>query len=80
MDNARDIQSLHIGRAEQENLDMLGKGEARVSALDDHEIHIAEHTAFVLSQEMESKDDSLKERVTQHICEHKSNLRGGENE
>ena len=79
VDNARDIQSLHIGRAEQENLDMLSKKEASVSTLDDHEIHIAEHTAFILSQEMECKDESLRERVTQHICEHQ-NLRGGQNE
>lgn len=79
VDNARDIQTLHIGRAEQENLDLFSKGRAEVSELDDHEIHIAEHTAFILSQEMESKNESLKEAVSQHICEHKKYL-GGTNE
>ncbi len=80
VDNARDITAMHTGRAEQENIDILGKKAVSVSDLDDHEIHIAEHTAFILSQFLEGKGDSVKEKVTQHICEHKKYLTGEENE
>ncbi len=70
-ENARDISSLHIAKASEENLVM--KGEAvEVDSYDDHELHITEHTRFLLSEEFKrQKDTSVKERLEAHLAAHK---------
>ena len=71
-ENARDISSLHIAKAREENLDMIG-AETEIDTYDDHELHIVEHTRFLLSAEFKKRKDkkSLKERYVRHIEEHK---------
>ena len=73
VDNARDLNSLHIARAEGENIDLLNKKKCEVSYIDDHKLHIEEHTAFALSQNL-LNDKDIKENVVQHICEHRAKL------
>ena len=55
-ENAQDINELHLKRAASENLKMIESGET-ISPLevDEHDIHITEHTAFLLGGEFEKK-------------------------
>ena len=71
-ENARDISALHIARAGEENLEMKGK-EVAVECYDDHDIHIVEHTRFLLSAEFKRmpKNEELKARYVAHLEEHK---------
>lgn len=73
IDNALDTESLHIGKAEEENISGF-KDEIPVDEYDDHEIHIAEHTRFLLSSESEDirNDPERKERAVSHLKLHKS--------
>ncbi len=67
-----DIASLHSARAERENANILG---AEVSEVDDHELHIAEHTKYFLSSdfaEMVKKEQGVKETLLAHIRQHKN--------
>ncbi len=67
-ESARDISSLHIRKAEKENL-MLAQGDVEADAYDDHALHIAEHTRFLLSG---GEDDrAVKERILRHLGSHR---------
>lgn len=74
-DNVQDLTSLHISRAQAENLEMQ-KNYVPVEDYDDHSVHIAEHIRFLLSGELELVKDraATKENVVKHIKEHKSFL------
>ncbi len=83
-ENAKDISALHIAKAGEENLEMK-KRAAAPDGYDDHELHILEHTRFLLSDEFKklvSKDAGreLKKRYTEHIEEHKRLARAGAGE
>jgi hypothetical protein len=74
-ENAQDINELHLKRASNENLKFL-EGESRLEPLeiDDHDIHITEHTALMLSGEFEKKqtnNPNITENVLKHIRKHK---------
>lgn len=71
VDNARDISSLHINKAEKENIGFLNKEYIAPSDIDDHGLHVSEHTAFVLSDELDDKDGTIKQMIMKHILEHK---------
>ena len=75
IDNSRDLDALHMGKAEAENLRFM-KGEVSADEYDDHNLHIAEHTRFILSSESENlrKDPKKKQYVINHIREHKKFL------
>ena len=77
IDNALDIESLHIGKAETENLSAF-ENQTQVDEYDDHEIHIAEHTRFMLSVESEGvrKDPQKKKFAIEHLRAHKLALAG----
>lgn len=69
-ENARDISALHIIKAEEENVELM-RNSVAVDGYDDHELHIVEHTRFLLSGEYKKRENSaLKERVCEHIAEH----------
>ena len=71
-ENVRDISSLHIGKASEENRALL-KGDANVDFYDDHDLHILEHTRFLLSDEFKrKKDDKIKQRFCLHMAEHET--------
>ncbi|MCQ2602437.1 MAG: hypothetical protein MJ193_00775, partial [Clostridia bacterium] len=68
-ENGRDIDDAHSKKAERENLE-LEKKKIIPDILDDHNIHILEHTKLAVSSKCE-KDKKFKERVIEHINEHK---------
>ncbi len=68
-----DYAKLHHTRAQKENA-FVTKKALEVNEMDDHEIHIEEHSRFCLSGEFENlckKDCGLKEKLIGHIREHK---------
>lgn len=73
IDNTLDIESLHINKADEENLSGFKK-PIGVDEYDDHELHIAEHTRFLLSAESEGvrKNPETKENALEHLRAHKS--------
>ena len=74
-ENARDISSLHIAKAVEENL-ALKSNTVGVDEYDDHTLHIEEHTRFLLSEEfkrLRSKEET-KARFVEHIREHKKQI------
>ncbi len=64
-EQSRDLTDMHVKVARRENLS-VGNAELKVSETDDHDVHIAEHTAEVLS--------SPSEELTAHIREHRRYL------
>ncbi len=74
-ENARDISSLHVAKASEENLTMK-KGEAEVDSYDDHALHLGEHTRFLLSEEFKkSPDIAVKKRFEAHMAAHKQKIK-----
>jgi len=73
VDNARDLNALHVSRAEAENVELMQNKKCKVSLIDDHKLHVEEHTAFALSQNLLGKEN-IMENVIQHICEHKAKI------
>lgn len=74
-ENAQDINELHVKKAASENLKFLeGKTDIAPLEVDDHDIHITEHTSFMLGGEFEKKlknNPKLVEMVLNHIRKHK---------
>ena len=76
-ENAQDITDLHIRKADKENLAMLEGEDRQVSEIDDDNLHINEHTAFMLGQDYEKKckkDKTIEARFLDHIRAHKSKM------
>ena len=73
IDNTLDIESLHINKADEENLSGFKK-TIGVDEYDDHELHIAEHTRFLLSAESEGvrNNPETKENALEHLRAHKT--------
>ncbi len=71
-ENSKDISSLHIAKAGEENL-VLKTEEVEPDCYDDHELHISEHTRFLLSAEFKAckKQDEIKKKFISHIEKHK---------
>ncbi len=67
-ESARDISSLHLKKAERENL-ILAQRDVEADVYDDHELHIAEHMRYLLSGGEENQ--AVKERVLRHIRSHR---------
>ncbi len=63
----RDLGELHRSRAGQENV-RLRKQSVEVKSYDDHDTHVAEHTAFLLSEEISPETEK---RICAHIDMHK---------
>ena len=71
-ENARDISALHIAKASEENLELKGAC-IDPDTYDDHDLHINEHTRFLLSAEFKRyhEKERLKTHYVQHIELHK---------
>lgn len=69
-DSIQDITPLHIKKADEENINVKTQKIA-VSEIDDHDIHILEHTKFLLSSSAKELDDKLIQAIKAHILEHK---------
>lgn len=77
-ENARDISSLHIAKAGEENLGMKER-ETEPDSYDDHELHIKEHIRFLLSEEFKKcGSERVKARFLSHIEKHKKLKRAGQ--
>lgn len=73
-DNTVDLQSLQINRAKEENINASKNNELEVMSIDDHKIHIDEHTAYILGADIKKKINykKIKENLLKHIEEHKN--------
>ena len=76
-ENAVDIHSLQINRAKEENIAIANNQDVKILPIDDHKIHIDEHTAYILGGEIKKKINSQKiiEKLLKHIEEHKKLLK-----
>lgn len=73
-ENSQDINELQTKRASEENVNLLKNQKLRVLEIDDHDLHIKEHIAFMLGGEFfkkSEKDKTLEEKMLSHIREHK---------
>lgn len=71
-ENSQDINDLHTKRASGENLEMLKGKMQEVLEVDNHDLHIAEHTAFMIGNDfMKKADKKTKEMFLEHIRLHK---------
>lgn len=75
-ETSRDLNTLHRNSAIKENNKLLHNSQIKSPyEIDDHDIHISEHIAFVLSGEFEKyKNDELETKMLNHINKHKSML------
>lgn len=69
-ENAQDVAQLHLRRAQEENLDV---DKAEILEVDDHKIHVEEHTRYVVSGQADA-DKKYREKILQHVREHKKYL------
>lgn len=69
-ENAQDLTTLHINKAAEENL-KFSEDDVSVDDYDDHELHISEHTRYLLSGEISGKEyEKTKKRAVKHLAEH----------
>ena len=53
-ENGQDVKDLHIKKADNENLKMLDGVISKVSEIDDDNLHLNEHIAFMLGEDFEN--------------------------
>ncbi len=69
-ENARDISTLHIAKASEENLQLKTQA-VEPDGYDDHALHLAEHTRFLLSEQFKkTKDGEVKKLFMAHMAAH----------
>ncbi len=68
-ENSLDISQMHIKKAIKENLELTDIVPLEV---DDHQIHIEEHTKFLLSDESKKFSKQHKKKLQDHILAHRS--------
>lgn len=74
-ETAQDINELHIKKADKENFKLLDGININPSEIDDHELHINEHIAFMLGEDFEkrkAKNSKIEGIFLAHIKAHKS--------
>lgn len=75
LSGAQDLTNLHADKAQRENLNMQKK-DCDPEEFDDHEIHIAEHTRFLLGENFDGKQE-YKNKIMAHLRKHKLLLAAG---
>lgn len=65
-ENGRDLSDLSIKAAMKENLTIGGGGNVEVSEADEHELHIQEHTKYLIGEHKGAPD-----KILEHIRLHK---------
>ena len=68
-EDSRDIDELHLKKAQRENNDLIKKSVVPDS-VDKHSLHIDEHTKMLITKSV-SENAKLKARVLEHINSHK---------
>ncbi len=69
LDSRKNISRLHEDKAKKEN-DIIRKEVLEIDVIDDHNIHIDEHTRYFLS-EFDELTKEEREKIIYHISEHK---------
>lgn len=75
-ESIQDLSALHIKRAIKENLELTHETLIPLD-IDDHELHILEHTKFLLSSEAHKCDSAHIDAIKNHILEHNVMLFAG---
>ena len=70
LENANDLTNLHSQRANGENVEINEKIPI-CEEYDDHEVHVTEHTRFLLSNTVEKIGEQAKQRLIEHLNQHK---------
>ncbi|MBR6779082.1 MAG: hypothetical protein IKM43_02940 [Clostridia bacterium] len=72
-ENTVDLNALQIQKAKEENISATNADKVEILPIDDHKIHIDEHTAYILGGEIKRKLNSKQiiARLLKHIEEHK---------
>lgn len=70
-ESARALDELHLLKAEKEN---LSQEKIEVEEVDDHTLHITQHTKAIISEEYSFSDEKKKELI-EHIRDHKRFIR-----
>ena len=73
-ESAQDINELHIKKADKENFKLLDGINLKPSEIDDHELHINEHVAFMLGEDFEkkkAKNPKIEQIFLEHVKAHK---------
>ncbi|MBQ8468677.1 MAG: hypothetical protein IJ542_02855 [Clostridia bacterium] len=73
-ENSQDISIMHSKKAIKENLN-IEEVESPLE-VDDHKIHIEEHTRFLISDESKKFSDEHNQKILEHIKQHKKLLNG----
>ncbi len=72
-ENAQDTNDLHIKKAEKENIELVCGKEISPLEIDNHQLHIDRHIAYMLSGDYEERADAkAEERFLAHIRQHKN--------
>lgn len=69
-ESARSTEELHIKKAIRESEDVLLGKDITIDEIDNHSLHIDEHTKYIVSSEY-SITDKQKEKIIKHIREHR---------
>ena len=72
-ENSQDISVMHSKKAIKENLKI--SDELEPLEIDDHAIHIEEHTRFLISDDAEKFSSEHKQKILEHIKKHKEMLK-----
>lgn len=76
-ENSVDIHSLQINRAKEENLELTKGKDLELLPIDDHKIHIEEHTAYILGSDLRKHKNYkvILDKLLAHIERHKQALK-----
>lgn len=77
-DRAKDLNELHTKRANSENLKLMSGENINIKPIDNHELHINTHIAYMLSGDFENCDSKIEKKFLDHIEAHKKALKEGE--
>ena len=73
-ENSQDIAIMHTKKAIKENLSLENVEDPL--EVDDHDIHIEEHTRFLISDEHKKFSDEHNQKIFEHIRKHKELKKG----
>ena len=77
-ENTVDLTSLNINRAQEEKIQAsASNSQLEILPIDDHQIHIDEHSAYILGGAIKKKINykEIRDRLISHIEEHKKFLK-----
>jgi|AGTN01.1.fsa_nt_gi hypothetical protein len=69
-ESAKSAEEAHLKKAALENEDLRKGKDPGIEEVDDHDIHIGEHTIFLV-EGRDSLSDKAKEAINRHLREHK---------